>query len=438
MIAKIGRGTNIIGALSYNQLKVDQENGAILATHRIRETIDGKHTVPQLHQSFEPYLIANKRTEKPVLHISINPDPRDNVSDEDFKQIAKDYMERMGYGDQPYVVFKHTDIERAHIHIVSTCVDRNGKKLADNFEKMRSMDACRALEQEYKLIPATEKSRNPKEELFRPIDYRAANVKSQIASVVRHLPKYYHYQNLGAYNALLSLFNITTEEVKGELHGQPKQGLVYFALNEQGEKASNPFKASLFGKQTGLDSLQKHFEQSKDRMKTEPAKEILKKTIEVAIHTTSNEPEFKKQLLEQGINTVVRRNHEGRIYGITFIDHESRSVWNGSQLGKNLSANIFNDCWNEKTTQKRQDGIHDNIKITFPESTNNTKPETEKPHALFDFLDKNQSTQTNLGLDFIESFSGLLPEAQAEDYEEQLFANKMKKKKKSRRPGNKK
>lgn len=430
MIAKIGRGANIIGALSYNQLKVDQENGEVLATHRIRETVNGNYTIAQFYQSFEPYLIANKRTEKPVLHISLNPDPRDQVSDEDFKQIAKDYMERMGYGDQPYVVFKHTDIERTHIHIVSTCVDRNGKKLPDNYEKLRSMDVCRALEQEYKLIPATEKYHNPKEELFRPIDYKATNIKNQIASVVRHLPKYYHYQNLGTYNALLSLFNITAEEVKGELHGQAKQGLIYFALNEHGEKASNPFKASLFGKQAGLDCLQKHFELSKEKMKTEVAKDILKKTIEIAIHATPNETKFKNQLLEQGINIVVRRNNEGRIYGITFIDHESRSVWNGSQLGKNLSANIFNDCWNKEITQKRQDAIHDNIKITSPESTNTTKPETEKPHALFDFLNKDQSTQTNIDFGFIESLGSLLPEAQSEDYEELDFANKMKKKKK--------
>lgn len=437
MIAKIGRGANIIGALSYNQLKVDQENGEVLTTHRIRETVNGNYTIAQLYQSFEPYLIANKRTEKPVLHISLNPDPRDKVNDENFKQIAKYYMERMGYGDQPYVVFKHTDIERTHIHIVSTCLDRNGKKLADNYEKLRSMEVCRALEQEYKLIPATEKNRNPQEELFKPIDYKAANIKNQIASVVRHLPKYYQYQSLGTYNALLYLFKITTEEIKGELHGQTKQGLVYFALNEQGEKASNPFKASLFGKQAGLDSLQKHFEQSKEKMKAEPAKEILKKTIEIAIHTTSNETEFKKQLLDQGINTVVRRNHEGRIYGISFIDHESRTVWNGSQLGKNLTANIFNDLWNEKTTQKYQDVIHETMKILSPESKYIPKTEAEKPHLLFDFLDKNQSTQTNTDFGIMESLADLLPKTQEEDYEELVFANKMKKKKR-RRNSNKK
>ena len=126
MIAKINRGANMTGALSYNQLKVDKENGVILATHRMRETANGNYTVAQLYSSLEPYLIANKRTEKPVLHISLNPDPRDKVDDKSFKQLAKDYMELMGYGEQPYVVFKHTDIERTHIHIVSTCVDRDG------------------------------------------------------------------------------------------------------------------------------------------------------------------------------------------------------------------------------------------------------------------------------------------------------------------------
>ncbi|MGM8363756.1 conjugal transfer protein MobB [Flavobacterium sp. ARAG 55.4] len=436
MIAKIGRGANMMGALSYNQLKVDQENGAILVTHRIRETINGNHTIAQFYHSFEPYLIANKRTENPVLHISLNPDPRDQVSDEDFKQIAKDYMERMGYGDQGYVVFKHTDIERTHIHIVSTCVDRNGKKLSGNYEKLRSMDACRALEQEYKLIPATEKSRNPKEELFRPIDYKAANVKSQIASVVRHLPKYYQYQGLGTYNALLSLFNITAEEVKGELQGQSKQGLVYFALNQQGEKVSNPFKASLFGKHAGLEKLQKHFEDSKEKMNLSKGKTILKNTIEIALHTASGETEFKKQLLEQGINIVVRRNDKGRIYGMTFIDHESRTIWNGSQLGKNLSANVFNDWWKNEVIEKHQESILNNPSPSSSAVKNNPEKETEQPHELFDFLDKKQTVFHNDNFGLIEAFGGLLPEAQGENYEEHTFSNQMKKKKKRRKKGN--
>ncbi|MFH6959590.1 conjugal transfer protein MobB [Flavobacterium aquidurense] len=428
MIAKIGRGANIIGALSYNQLKVDQENGSIIATHRIRETVNGEFTVNQLYSSFEPYLMANKRTEKPVLHISLNPNPKDSVSDEDFKKIAQDYMELMGYGDQPYVVFKHTDIERTHIHIVSTCVDRYGKKLSDSYEKLRSMNACRALEQKYQLLAATEKNQNPKEVIFKPVDFKQANVKSQIASVIRHLPKYYQYQSLGAYNALLSLFNITAEQITGELHGQSKQGLVYFALNEKGEKVTNPFKSSFFGKQAGMDSLQKHFEQSTVKMKTESAKEILKNSIEVAMHTTINETDFKKQLVDLGVNTIVRRNDQGRIYGMTFIDHESRTVWNGSQLSKNLSANVFNDLWKNEGNQKVQNEIQHTKTTSSTASKNESKPQTEKPHALFDFLNVNHLSNSTPDFGLIESLGTLLPITQGEDYEEQVFANQRKKK----------
>src|SRR5690606_386711 len=113
-----------------------------------------------------------------------------------------------------------------------------------------------------------------------------------------------------------------------------------------GNKATNPFKASLFGKDAGIVQLQKHFEQSKEKMKNNPARSVLKNTVELAIHTTNSETEFKKQLVEQGVNTVVRRNDSGRIYGITFIDNGSRTVWNASQLDRNLSANVFNDWWN--------------------------------------------------------------------------------------------
>jgi len=427
MIAKIGKGANLFGALSYNQLKVQQENGQVLLANKIPETLDNRYTVSYLNSYFEPYLLANNKTEKPVRHISLNPDPADKVSDEQFRTMAEHYMQEMGYGNQPYVVFKHTDTSRTHIHIVTTCVELNGKKIPDSYDHPRSMAICRDLEQQYKLIPATEKQRTGDEQLFHPVDYNAGDVKSQIASVVRYLPKYYKYTGLGAYNALLSLFHITAEEVKGELHGQPKSGLVYFALNSRGEKASNPFKASLFGKHAGLDELQKHFAAAKDQMKADPARAVLKNTIESAMHIATSEADFKRQLTDQGINTVVRRNDEGRIYGITFIDHESRTVWNGSQLGKNLSANIFNDWWAAQAIEQRQT-VEQNSTTHEPAMPKNNADDKEETHGLFDFL--NNKEQSNDDFVLIEGLGGLLPEAQGEDYEELAFANRMNKKKK--------
>jgi len=142
------------------------------------------------------------------------------------------------------------------------------------------------LETKYNLNKATEQEQKQADKIFKPVNHKNGDIKSQVASVVRHLPKYYSLPTLGSYNALLSLFNITAEAVKGERNDQSVNGLVYVALDENGNKASNPFKASLFGKDAGIAHLQKHFEQFKEKMKTNPTKSVLKNTVELAIQAT--------------------------------------------------------------------------------------------------------------------------------------------------------
>lgn len=430
MIAKIGRGQNLTGVLSYNQLKVEIENAEIMFTHKMLETPDGHYCTTQLSRSFEPYLVANRKTEKTVLHISLNPDPKDKVSDEKFKTIAQEYMHQMGYGEQPFVVFKHTDIERTHIHIVSVCVNEEGRKISDSYERKRSMNICRELEKKYGLVSAIDKEQKRNKKAFSKVDYKSNDLKSQVASVVRYLPKHYQFQSLGEYNALLSLFNITAEEVKGELHGKPKQGLVYFVLNEDGVKASNPFKASLFGKTAGHIQLQNHFNKSKVILKDSNVKSLIIRNIEAVTKIEKDEQGFKKQLAESGINVVVRRNETGRIYGITFIDHNSKTVWNGSRLGKDYSANVFNDWWNNNHKPE--------IKNTEDGNTVSTNPidkdfQTDKPQDLFGFLSREDSVYASVEHNSMEGFGGLLPQAQGEDYEEQAFADRLKKKRKRRK-----
>lgn len=424
MIAKIGRSSNLYGALAYNNLKVEKENGELLLLNKIIENGSGHYSIVELTRSFEPYLIANRNTEKHTLHISLNPDPKDQVSDEKFKEMALEYMQEMGYGEQPFIVFKHTDIDRNHIHIVSVCVDENGRKISDKFEKRKSMQVCRDLENKYGLIPATEKDRQQNDRIFKPVDYKAGNIKSQIASVIRHLPKYYRFQTLGEYNALLSLFNITTEKVEGELNGKLQKGLLYFPTNSFGDKAGIPFKASLFGNSCGLENLEKYFEHCKTEMANMPSKQTLKSVIALALNSTDNEHGFKKKLIEQGINVVVRRNNADRLYGITFIDHNSKTIWNGSKLGKEFSANAFHDLW---SSQNRLANKPDEKQPKHLEGTN-TKFDSESPHHHFDFLNSSPCNNENDSL--LGIFGGILPDAQGEDYEELEFANRMKKKKK--------
>lgn len=425
MIAKVGRGNNLYGALAYNQLKVDDEKGKILFMNKMIETRDGIYTVAQLAKSFEPYLVANKNTEKTTLHISLNPDPKDQVSDERFILMAQDYMNEMGYGEQPFVVFKHTDINRTHIHIVSVGVDEEGKKISDKFEKRKSMKICRDIEQKYHLISATNKESVQNEKVFNPVNYQVGDLKSQLASVIRNISNYYKFQTLGEYNALLSLFNMTSEKVEKSEDGVGKNGLLYFAINDKGEKVSQPFKASLFGKNAGLEALNNHFLKSKETLKLSPVHETIKAALALTLKNYPNEIEFKNRLKEMGVNTIVRRNASDRIYGITFIDNQSKSVWNGSRLGKEFSANAFNQIWNEGVNPKKQinnDGEKQNMVQNNSEISN-----PEEPHELFIFLHDDADSK-------IDEFSSILPQIQGEDYEELDFESRRKKKRKVRKP----
>jgi hypothetical protein len=430
MIAKISRGSNLYGALAYNQLKVEKEMGQILFQSKIIETVSGHYSVAQLAQSFEPYLIANRNTEKTVLHISINPDPKDKVNDECFREMAEEYMKEMGYGQQPFVVFKHTDIDRTHIHIVSICVDEEGKKISDKFEKRRSMNICREIERKYGLIPAMDKERQQNDRIFQPVQYQKGDVKSQIASIVRYLPKHYKFQTLGEYNALLSLFNITTEKVEGERQGKMRQGLLYIPLNEGGERAGHPLKASLFGKSAGLVALDLHLAKCREDLKDKGSKATLKAAITIATKSTDNEKDFKRQLAQQGINTVIRANDAGRIYGITFIDHNSRTVWNGSRLGAAFAANTFNDYWNHNVNHDiKETNLFEPKEVQYKEGED--LPE-ENPYNLFDFLSKETTDFSSGQIGIIDAIGGLLPDAQVEDYKEQDFAERLKKRRKSK------
>lgn len=354
MIAKISHGSSLYGVLSYNQLKVDELHADVLFGSRIIEPAgDNPYTIEHISRSFEDYLTANKKTEKPILHISLNPDPKDSLTEEQFIRLAEQYMQRMGFGDQPYIVYRHNDIGREHLHIVSVRVDETGRAISDSYEHERSMAVCRELEQQLGLTPATKKEW--KEGLpLSPVDYRNGNLKGQLAGVIRPIAREWRFQTLGEYRAVLSLYGITVDEVKGEYGGREYHGLSYSATDKDGNKVGKPFKSSVFGKEAGIAALDKRMQASAAWVKKH--KDVTTDTaarIASAMQTAGRDRSlFERELLRQGIGVVFRQNDAGRIYGATFINHSDKTVFNGSRLGKEFSANIFNDLF------AGQDGIH--------------------------------------------------------------------------------
>lgn len=169
-------------------------------------------------------------TAKPILHISLNPHPDDCLTDEQLATIAQEYMEKLGYGNRPYIAYKHEDIDCHHVHIVGL----HGKPLSDKFEYRRSKQITRELEQKYGLHSVERQQRGERPEL-KKVDYAAGDVKHQLANAVKVACYGYHFQSFGEYKALLATYNICTEEVKGEANGKPYQGITYCATNDKGE-----------------------------------------------------------------------------------------------------------------------------------------------------------------------------------------------------------
>lgn len=371
MIAKISHGGSLYGVLAYNQIKVDELHADVLFGNRIIEPPgDNPYTIEHISRSFGDYLAANRKTEKPILHISLNPDPKDCVTEEQFIKLAEQYMQRMGFGDQPYIVYRHNDIGREHLHIVSVRVDETGRAISDSYEHERSMKVCRELEQQFGLTPATKKEW--KEGLpLSPVDYEGGNLKGQLAGVIRPIAREWRFQSLGEYCAVLSLYGITVDEVKGEYGGREYHGLSYSATDKDGNKIGKPFKSSVFGKEAGIAALEKRMLSSAAWVKSH--KDIATDTaarIASAMQTAGRDRVlFERELMRQGIGVVFRTNEAGRIYGATFIDHTDKTVFNGSRLGKEFSANVFNDLF------AGQDGIHP------PQTSEVERPAQQQEHT---------------------------------------------------------
>lgn len=347
MIAKISSTVNLGGALGYNFKKVEKGEASILLAAELYQDREGRYKMEDVLADMEALIPKKSRTKKTVFHCSLNPHPDEKLSDEALMQIAKEYMEALGYGKQPYIVFKHNDIAREHIHIVSLRVNSEGKKINDRFEKRRSKQITDALERKYNLIPSSKVSEKAETETPK-VDMGKGNIKEQVASILCMVLKHYRFCSLGELNAILSTYSVAVKEVKTEFRGRKYDGLVYVPTDDKGNKISTPIHASDIGRGVGYTAVQNRMQKSKQVIKPLiPA--VRRKVLEVMRTAPDTEEKLRKRLEEQGMRVVIRKNESGRIYGITFIDDEGGIALNGSRLGKGYAANVFNAYFSNPT-----------------------------------------------------------------------------------------
>ena len=409
MVAKINYGSSLFGALAYNGEKVNEGVAKILETNKVFSPADGTHDISACMQDFMAYMPSHVLTKKPVIHISLNPHPDDSLTDEQFSAIAWEYIEKMGYANQPFIVYKHEDIDRHHLHIVTLAVDERGKKINDGNNFYTSTRILKELEQKYGLIPAQMRKEKEVFRLQKVCYGDGENLKKQLVSVIRPAAKFYHCPSFKEYRALLSTYNICVEEVKGEIRGKTYMGLLYFATDDKGNKVGKVFKSSLFGKSVGYEALQNRFKASKEKLKEKHLAPKTKAIVAGALKRSATREDFRGNLHHRGIDVIFRENEEGRLYGVTFIDHNNGCVVNGSRLGKELSANAVAEWF---------DRPHPELSAPIQQSEKGSIPQT----------------QISDGDSVLGGLLDLPMEAHGTDWEEEQFRRRMQRKKKQQKP----
>lgn len=431
MVARITHGKDILGVLLYNKLKVDTGQAEAMLCHNLPVApVEGRIDAYRLSEAFRPWF-GHPRAglSQPVFHASLNPHPDDRLDDFQLLEIVHDYMERMGYGDQPYVVFRHRDIGREHLHIVSSRIRPDGRPVDGYRYKARSVAATKAIEQAYGLHPAVPGEKTIVRELRR-VAYTEGNLKAQMNSVLRSLRENYRAGSPGEWNALLGLFGLEARECTGVAEGRPYAGMIYCALDEQGQRVGKPIKASRLSAPAGYRQMRREYAETKKWIKDNDARlEPLREAIRATMKRARSTEEFSRLIRPAGLSVVFRRSgeHGGRIYGVTFIDHKDGLVINASKLDRSFSANRFHELFD--TADGRRPEPAAPLPLPGPAQAQRTGSEAF-PDDVFRY-DAESAWMPDL-------FSGLLDEAARSGCDQDEWASMQdllrRRKKKRRRP----
>lgn len=437
MVAIIHNSKSLRNALHYNENKVRQ--GVAKFIHSANYSKDTELLCfSDKIKLLEKFTALNQQTKVNSVHVSLNFDTADKLNEELLKEIAGVYMNRIGFGEQPYLVYQHNDAGHPHIHIVTTNIKHDGRRIElHNLARNQSMKASKEIEKEFNLIQATSKHRLAYE--LKPVnvqrvEYGKAETKRAITNVLDHVLSTYKYTSLAELNAVLQQYNVIADRGTENSRSYQSKGLVYRILDANKQKIGVPIKASLIYSKPTLKNIEARFESNEhERQKY---KLRVMNAIDFAVLKKPNQSlaELIKAVQKENIHVVLRRNDDGIIYGITYVDHHTKCVFNGSHLGKQYSANgIQQRCNKEQATIRR---MHELKQFFQVDKSEQIREQSHQPFAHFDNKENFESSA------FEKSASKLLddllqPEGNentTEPFEQKKF--KRKRKRKQRHPHN--
>ncbi len=237
MVIVIHQTADTPNALLYNEQKVTEG----LATYFHSSNTESSNPFLYDHNYRLNALLdienRNTRSINKCLHISVNPSKSDSLvlDDKTIRLEIRQMMEHMGYGNQPYFVYKHKDLDRVHYHVVSTRIDKEtGKKIKDNYEQEKMQRFIQGLEQKYDL-----KQEEPKSQLRQndfTLNATCSDLKARVEEIFRLLNQSAGIENETMYRDILSAFHLQIN--------RSGRGEVVAVTDDENKTIRNPLRIS--------------------------------------------------------------------------------------------------------------------------------------------------------------------------------------------------
>ncbi|WP_213188907.1 relaxase/mobilization nuclease domain-containing protein [Cloacibacterium caeni] len=336
MIVKIlGSASSNFHGVQYNDKKVEKGTGELMLMKNFPSFIDENSSQEEV-RNYLKSISKNEKVKKPQFHAVISTKFQQH-SKEELTKVAEDFMQEMGYGNQPFIVVFHNDTENNHVHIVSTRVDKSTrKKLNDSYERLKAQKALAdTLEKRYGI--------SSEEKLEKLLNYQISSLKQLEILLER--------------NGFKLTKNTNDENALGILKNGVREKTIYGnQLNISNPKNDNRAKQikAILNKYKEVYS-NKVFKVEDRRyleklLPEEKQKENWKPKIEF-------ESELQKKLRDVfGIDVIFHHKDELHPFGYTLIDHKTETIYKGSDI---LKMNDLFDFTSEVMDKKLFESLKD-------------------------------------------------------------------------------
>ncbi len=380
MVIKISKTSSVEGVVEYNTRKVEEGEAKILSSSLILAKSDAELTRDDIVAAFQNRISLNQRTKNTMTHISLNPDPKESLSDDLLTKVAEDFLEQLGYGEQPYIVVKHADIDREHVHVVVCNVGPDGKKIDDAYEKKRSNDIRKGLENKYSLLKA-EEQRTERRYSVQMADAAKGNHFAQIRDIGGQLASEYVYGSVSDYRTLLEAHNISAQVIGDAEAGKAE---LLYGIGWDGF-AAPPIAGRQFsdaGVGISYKDIVAQAERNAEQIKRHCATPGLKQVMQGLLSLDSMD-ELRKQCRRLKLELRFHQNEDGRVYGATIIDHKKKMVFKASALGREFSARHWQKFFDTSDAEvMEREKTNDNVELGKAAMETKENPVTEQAATM--------------------------------------------------------